>query len=90
MTEKPSNIVSLAGYRSGEHGEPSEHAPQTSAQAERLVWVLVRDCHDLDDLVAVLHTLSHNGVRLGDLPADPMVLAGWARRARTMTLDDEP
>ena len=90
MIEKPSNVVNLAGYRSGEHGEPSEHDPQTSAQAERLVWILARDCHDLDDLVAVLHTLSYNGVRLGDLPADPMVLAGWARKVRNMARDDGP
>jgi len=88
MNGKPSNVVSLAGYRAGEHGDPSEHGPHTIAEAERLVWILARDCHDLDDLVSVLHTLSYNGIRLGDLPADPMVLAGWAKQFRNMARDD--
>jgi len=82
MNGKPSNVVSLAGYRS------KQQDPHMIAEAERLVWILARDCHDLDDLVSVLHTLSYNGIRLGDLPADPMVLAGWAKQFRNMARDD--
>lgn len=63
-----------------------EAQPQTEAvmtsEDERLVLILAGECHDLDDILSVLRTLSQNAVRLGALKTDPIVLAGFAKKLR--------
>ena len=51
-------------------------------EAERIVTILVHEFDDLDNPMPVLHMLAHRESRFGDLPASPMVLAGWAKRLR--------
>ena len=84
MTEQPENVIVLAELRSGrEEAALREQLEAGTIDGDaRLVLMLVRECHDLDDIVSVLRTLSYNGVRLGELETDPMVLAGWAKKFR--------
>jgi len=68
----------------------AEAEAATISEDERLVLMLARECHDLDDIVSVLRTLSHNAVRLGDIKTDPMVLADWAKKFRGLSPENGP
>lgn len=67
-------------------GQVRTRYEKTGAQAmievERIVTILMHECDDLDNPMPVLHTLAHREFRFGDLPASPMVLAGWAKQLR--------
>lgn len=92
-------VISLSDRRlqkAGSGCEATQAQPQAQAEAatisedERLVLMLARECHDLDDIVSVLRTLSHNAVRLGDIKTDPMVLADWAKKFRGLSPGNGP
>ncbi len=92
-----SNIIFLADYRTDTGARPTgspqagsaetggrKPGPHSVIEAERLVLILLRECDDLDSFMAVSRTLSRKGVRFSDLPAEPMVLAKWAKQFRSM------
>lgn len=97
MMTATSNIIFLADYRTDTGARPRgrpqagsakpggrEPGPDSAIEAERLVLILLRECDDLDSFMAVFRTLSGKGVRFSDLPAEPMVLAKWAKQFRNM------
>lgn len=97
MMAATSNIIFLADYRTETGARPTgspqagsaepggrEPGPDSVIEAERLVLILLRECDDLDSFMAVFRTLSRKGVRFSDLPAEPMVLAKWAKQFRNM------